>query len=90
MIDTAFQVFGLLCAALILVKAEPCLNRVTGAAPLRVRAVLFLLVVSAAALGGGIIFMGFIPSWPTILASASTASVLHFDRRKGPLNEPAE
>lgn len=90
MTDVVFQVVGVLCAAAILVKAEPCLNRVTSAVPLKVRAVLFLLVISAVALGGGILFMGYVPAWPAVLVSASTAGVLHLDRRKGLFDESAK
>lgn len=90
MIETVLQLVGLLCAAAILYKAEPCLNRVSASAPLKIRAVLFLLVVSGAALGGGILFLGYVPSWPTALLSASAASVLHLDRRKGVFDEPAK
>lgn len=90
MIDFAFQLIGVLCAAAILAKAEPCLNRVTSAAPLQVRVVLYLLVVSGAALGGGILFMGYVPPWPAVLMSASTASVLHLERRKGPFDESSK
>ena len=74
------QAILLLAAVIIIVRAEPALNRMSGCTPFMVRAAFHLLTLGAAA-EIVCILMGDIPSWPTAIVTAGVAALLICERR---------
>lgn len=66
--------------AVILLRAEPALNRMSPATSTTVRVAMWLLTVGAAAQLLAIT-MGTIPQWPTVLLELGVACLLYCERR---------
>lgn len=80
MIDMALQVASAAAAGVILYRAEPALNRMSGQTHIMVRISMFLLVVGSAAQLGSIILSGHIPTAPETLLFAGVAALLSCER----------
>lgn len=78
-IAPATQIVVLVSAAIVLVLAEPAINRMSPCSPLLTRLAFHLLAVGAA---GNLLWaaLGDIPSWPEALIIAGIALLLVRDR----------
>ncbi|MEW6612720.1 MAG: hypothetical protein AB1409_08265 [Pseudomonadota bacterium] len=74
------QTIVLLAAMVILVRAEPALNRMGRSTPILIRASFHLLALGAAAQIVTIL-AGEVPSWPTAIVVVGAASLLVCERR---------
>jgi len=74
------QMIVVLAAAVIVVRAEPALNRMSRCTPFMIRASLLLLTLGAVA---EIVFVlsGDVPSWPTAITTVGVAALLVCERR---------
>lgn len=74
------KIVVLLAAGVIVVRAEPALNRMSRCTPFMIRASFHLLTVGAIA---EIVFIlaGDVPSWPTAITSVGVAALLFCERR---------
>ena len=81
MIDMALQIVSAGAAGVILYRAEPALNRMSGHTHIMVRISIFLLVVAAAAQLGSVVLFGHIPPASEALLFAGVASLLSCERR---------
>lgn len=70
----------LIAAGVIIVRAEPALNRMSRCTPFMIRASFNLLTLGAAA---QIVFImvGEVPSWPTAITTVGVAALLICERR---------
>lgn len=74
------QSIVLLASAVIVIRAEPALNRMSRSTTLVVRMAFHLLTLGAIAEIVNIC-VGDVPSWPTAIITAGTATFLLYDRR---------
>lgn len=74
------QAIVLVAAFVIIVRAEPALNRMSRCTPFMVRAAFHLLALGAAAEIVCIV-VGDVPSWPTAIVTAGIAALLICERR---------
>ena len=74
------QIIVVMAALVIIVRAEPALNRMSRGTPLMVRGAFHLLALGAAA---EIVFImsGDVPSWPTAIVTLGVAALLVCERR---------
>lgn len=74
------QIIVLLGAGVIIVRAEPVLNRMSRCTPFMVRAAFHLLALGAAA---EIVFVitGDVPTWPAAIVTLGVAALLFCERR---------
>lgn len=74
------QAIVLMAAIIIVVRAEPALNRMSRCTPFLIRSSFHLLALGAVA---EIVFIlsGDVPSWPTAITSAGVAALLFCERR---------
>ena len=74
------QALVVLAAVVIVVRAEPALNRMSRCTPFMIRASFHLLTLGAAA---EIVFIlsGEVPSWPTAITTVGVAALLVCERR---------
>lgn len=86
MIDMALQIVSAGAAGVILYRAEPALNRMSGHTHIMVRISMFLLVVASAAQLGSVVLFGHIPSASEALLFAGVASLLSCERAYGALS----
>lgn len=82
------QVIVLLAAAVIIIRAEPALNRMSRGTPFLIRAAFHLLTVGAIAEVIGIA-AGDVPSWPAAITTIGAAALLFCERRIRILCPPA-
>lgn len=74
------QAIVILASVVIIVRAEPALNRTSRCTPFMVRAAFHLLALGAAAEVVCIV-VGDVPSWPTALDTAGIAALLICERQ---------
>lgn len=74
------QAIVLLAAVVIIVRAEPALNRMNRCTPFMVRAAFHLLTLGAAAEIVCVV-AGDVPNWPTAIVAVGIAALLICERR---------
>lgn len=74
------QIVVLAATAIIVVRAEPALNRMSRCTPFMIRASFHLLTVGAIAEAVSII-SGEVPSWPAAITTLGAAALLFCERR---------
>ncbi len=74
------QIIVVMAAAVIIVRAEPALNRMSRCTPIMVRVAFHLLALGAAAEIVCVI-TGDVPSWPAAIVTLGVATLLFCERR---------
>lgn len=80
-LDLVLQVATVLASGVILYRAEPALNRMSGQTRIMVRLSMFLLVVGSVAQIGSIVLMGHVPTSPESILFVGVAALLSCERR---------
>lgn len=75
------QAIAVLACVVILIRAEPALNRMGKGTPFMIRLSIHLLAFGALAEAGCIVFSNEVPGWPAVILSAGVAALLFCDRR---------
>jgi len=78
--DLLAQCLTVMSCLIILWRTEPALNRMSRCTPLLVRIAVWLIVVASAS-AIGMIALGDVPPWPSVLGVLGTAALLFCERR---------